>query len=100
MRDVYVQGEGGLMGLVVHPDFAASRVADPMVGGLPLNPSGRHSGCRPTLGRYGTLYVGSGDSARPDVSQDRTQLGSGRPGHRRARPGPLPRCGTRGVELR
>ena len=108
LGDVYVAGEGGLMGLVVHPDFAqtrrfttcqthqegdrpvdvrlvtwelspdggrANRVADPLVAGLPLNPSGRHSGCRPTLGPDGYLYVGTGDSARADVSQDRTQLG-------------------------
>ncbi|MGH3812331.1 MAG: PQQ-dependent sugar dehydrogenase [Pseudonocardiaceae bacterium] len=108
LGDVYVAGEGGLMGLVVHPDFAqtrrfttcqthqegdrpvdvrlvtwelsadgarASRVADPLVAGLTLNPSGRHSGCRPTLGPDGYLYVGTGDSARADVSQDRTQLG-------------------------
>jgi glucose/arabinose dehydrogenase len=108
LGDVYVTGEGGLMGLVVHPDFAqtrrfttcqthrqggrpmdvrlvtwelspdgarARRVADPLVGGLNLNPSGRHSGCRPTLGPGGYLYVGTGDSARPAVSQDRTQLG-------------------------
>ncbi len=108
LADVYVAGEGGLMGLVVHPDFAqtrrfttcqthrerggpvdvrlvtwelsadgarARRVADPLVSGLPLNPSGRHSGCRPTLGPDGYLYVGTGDSARAAVSQDRTQLG-------------------------
>ncbi|MDQ4092269.1 MAG: PQQ-dependent sugar dehydrogenase [Actinomycetota bacterium] len=108
LGDVYVAGEGGLMGLVVHPDFAstrrfttcqthqdgnrpvdvrlitwelspdgarASRVADPLVAGLPLNPSGRHSGCRPTIGPDGHLYVGTGDSARAAVSQDRTQLG-------------------------
>ena len=108
LGDVYVRGEGGLMGLVVHPDFpqtrrfttcqthqeggtpvdvrlvtwelspdgaAARRVIDPLVGGLPLNPSGRHSGCRPTLGPDGALYVGTGDSANPDVSQDRTRLG-------------------------
>lgn len=108
LGDVYVAGEGGLMGLVVHPDFAqtrrfttcqthrqggrpldvrlitwelssdgarASRVADPLVAGLTLNPSGRHSGCRPTLGPDGYLYVGTGDSARGAVSQDRTQLG-------------------------
>lgn len=108
LADVYVAGEGGLMGLVVHPDFAqtrrfttcqthqegdrpvdvrlvtwelspdgarASRVADPLVAGLTLNPSGRHSGCRPTIGPDGYLYVGTGDSARADVSQDRTQLG-------------------------
>ncbi|MGH3977444.1 MAG: PQQ-dependent sugar dehydrogenase [Pseudonocardiaceae bacterium] len=108
LGDVYAEGEGGLMGLVVHPDFASSRrfttcqthaeggepvdvrlvtwrlspdgasaskVTDPLVGGLPLNPSGRHSGCRPTLGPDGALYVGTGDTARPDVAQDRTQLG-------------------------
>ncbi len=108
LGDVRVAGEGGLMGLVVHPDFArtrrfttcqthreggrpvdvrliswelspdgarARRVADPLVAGLPLNPSGRHSGCRPTIGPDGYLYVGTGDSARPAVSQDRTRLG-------------------------
>ena len=108
LSDVYVAGEGGLMGLVVHPDFAqtrrfttcqahqegdrpvdvrlvtwelspdgarASRVADPLVAGLTLNPSGRHSGCRPTIGPDGYLYVGTGDSARAAVPQDRTQLG-------------------------
>ncbi|MGH3933425.1 MAG: PQQ-dependent sugar dehydrogenase [Pseudonocardiaceae bacterium] len=108
LDDVYVAGEGGLMGLVIHPDFArtrrfttcqthqdngrpvdvrlvtwelspdgalARRVANPLVAGLPLNPSGRHSGCRPTIGPDGYLYVGTGDSARAAVSQDRTQLG-------------------------
>lgn len=108
LDDVFVAGEGGLMGLVVHPDFAqtrrfttcqthqqggrpvdvrlitwelspdggrARRVVDPLVAGLPLNPSGRHSGCRPTVGPDGYLYVGTGDSARPAVSQDRTKLG-------------------------
>jgi len=108
LDDVYVTGEGGLMGLVVHPDFAqtrrfttcqthqeggqpvdvrlviwelspdgarARRVADPLVAGLTLNPSGRHSGCRPTIGPDGYLYVGTGDSARAAVPQDRTRLG-------------------------
>ncbi|MGH3475478.1 MAG: PQQ-dependent sugar dehydrogenase [Pseudonocardiaceae bacterium] len=108
LGDVYVAGEGGFMGLVVHPDFAqtrrfttcqthqeddrpvdvrlvtwelspdgarATRVADPLVAGLTLNPSGRHSGCRPTIGPDGYLYVGTGDSARAAVPQDRTQLG-------------------------
>jgi aldose sugar dehydrogenase len=108
LDDVYVEGEGGLMGLVVHPDFTrtrrfttcqthqqggtpvdvrlvtwelsadgtrATRVADPLVAGLPLNPSGRHSGCRPTLGPDGALYVGTGDAARAGQAQDRTRLG-------------------------
>ncbi|HYH33325.1 MAG TPA: PQQ-dependent sugar dehydrogenase [Pseudonocardia sp.] len=108
LSDVYVRGEGGLMGLVVHPDFAetrrfttcqthmqggqptdvrlitwelsadgtaASRVVDPLVGGLPINPSGRHSGCRPTIADDGALLVGTGDTARGSVSQNLTSLG-------------------------
>lgn len=106
--DVLVQGEGGLMGLVVHPDFATSRrfttcqtheaagravdvrlvtwelapdgrsahrVRDPLLSGLPVNPSGRHSGCRPTMAPDGALLVGTGDSARAPIAQDRTSLG-------------------------
>lgn len=105
--DVLVVGEGGLMGLVVHPDFAqsrefttcqthkeggkavdirlvtwtlspdegsATRVAD-LLTGLPVNPSGRHSGCRPELATDGALLVGTGDTARPTVAQDRHSLG-------------------------
>ncbi len=106
LDDLLAQGEGGLMGLVVHPDFAetgafttcqthvqggapvdvrlvtwrldgtsAQRTADPLVGGLPINPSGRHSGCRPTLAEDGTLYVGTGDTARGALPQDLTSLG-------------------------
>ena len=105
--DVLVRGEGGLMGMVVHPDFATSRrfttcqthqengsavdirlvtwslspdkrsatkVGD-LLTGLPVNPSGRHSGCRPQIAPDGALLVGTGDTARPDVSQDRHSLG-------------------------
>ncbi|WP_236789358.1 sorbosone dehydrogenase family protein [Amycolatopsis sp. GM8] len=107
LSDVYAQGEGGLMGLVVHPDFAQSRqftvchthqeggrpvdirlttwTLSPddraatrvrnLLTGLPLNPSGRHSGCRPVIGADGALLVGTGDTARSTISQDRHQLG-------------------------
>jgi glucose/arabinose dehydrogenase len=106
LSDVYAEGEGGLMGLVVHADFAqtrrfttcqthaqdgsptdvrlvtweldgtsARRVADPLVGGLPIASSGRHSGCRPTLGADGSLLVGTGDTARGGVPQDLASLG-------------------------
>ncbi|SNR32682.1 Glucose/arabinose dehydrogenase, beta-propeller fold [Haloechinothrix alba] len=107
LDDVYAEGEGGLMGIAVHPDFAESRefttcqahgpdgqpvdvrlvtwrlsadgtraehVRD-LVTGLPLNPSGRHSGCRPAIGPDGELLVGTGDSADPHVPQDRGSLG-------------------------
>jgi glucose/arabinose dehydrogenase len=106
--DLLVRGEGGLMGMVVHPDFTqsrrfttcqthteggravdvrlvtwtlsadgtrADRVVDPLVGGLPINPSGRHSGCRPTLAADGTLLVGTGDTARGSLPQDLGSLG-------------------------
>jgi aldose sugar dehydrogenase len=107
LDDLHVRGEGGLMGLVVHPDFAQTRrfttcqthleggtptdvrlvtwqlAADgasavrerELLTGLPLNPSGRHSGCRPTVGEDGALYVGTGDTARGDVPQDLSSLG-------------------------
>lgn len=105
--DLNARGEGGLMGLVIHQDFATSRrfttcqthwegnrgdvrlitwelagdnrsarrVRDPLVGGMPVNPSGRHSGCRPTFAPDGSLLVGTGDTARGNISQDRTILG-------------------------
>lgn len=58
------------------PDGAsAERVRDPLVGGLPLNPSGRHSGCRPTFAADGALLVGTGDTARATIPQDRSSLG-------------------------
>jgi aldose sugar dehydrogenase len=108
LSDVYARGEGGLMGMVVHPDFdrsrrfttcqthmqdgnptdvrlvtwqlsadgaSATRVADPLVGGLPINQSGRHSGCRPTIAPDGSLLVGTGDTARAAVAQDLNSLG-------------------------
>jgi glucose/arabinose dehydrogenase len=107
LSDVLVQGEGGLLGMVVHPDFEQTRrfttcqthtengqpadirlvtwrLADDgkiatrekeLLTGLPLNPSGRHSGCRPTLARDGALLVGTGDTARGTFPQDRTNLG-------------------------
>ncbi|MCO1577130.1 PQQ-dependent sugar dehydrogenase [Crossiella sp. SN42] len=106
--DVLVRGEGGLMGLVVHPDFATSRkfttcqthqqgdravdvrlvtwtlAADgrsaarnpePLLTGLPVTASGRHSGCRLQLAPDGALLVGTGDAAQPAAAQDRQGLG-------------------------
>ncbi|MDU0289646.1 PQQ-dependent sugar dehydrogenase [Saccharothrix longispora] len=101
LGDVAVRGEGGLMSLVVHPDFEtskqfttcfntaedvrlvtwrldgakATRVKDPLLAGLPNNPSGRHSGCRMALDGDGRLLVGTGDTAVGTVPQDRSSLG-------------------------
>ncbi len=107
LDEVYARGEGGLMGLVLAPDFAdsrefitchayarggepvdvrlvtwrlsadgtaATRVGD-LLTGLPLNPSGRHSGCRPTLDADGALIVGTGDTAGGAYPQDLGNLG-------------------------
>jgi glucose/arabinose dehydrogenase len=53
-------------------DSSATRVAD-LLTGLPVNPSGRHSGCRPTIAADGALLIGTGDTARPTIAQDRRQ---------------------------
>lgn len=97
LEDVQVRGEGGLMGLVVHPDgqrftacyntardvrlvtfrldgTKATKVKD-LLTGMPSNPSGRHSGCRPTLAPDGTMFVATGDIAQPRHPQDKTSLG-------------------------
>jgi aldose sugar dehydrogenase len=43
---------------------AATRVADPLLGGIPVNrSSGRHGGCRPRFDPTGQLLVGTGDNA-------------------------------------
>ncbi len=106
LSDVYVNGEGGLLGMVVHPDFDKTRRfttcqthtenGDPadirlvtwrlaedgkvarrekeLLTGLPIS-TGRHSGCRPTMGPDGMLLVGTGDTAQGAISQDKTSLG-------------------------
>jgi glucose/arabinose dehydrogenase len=107
LGDVLARGESGLMGLLVHPDFATTRqfstcqshteggqpvdvrvvtwtlAADgttatgptPLLTGLPLNPSGRHSGCRIGLDPDGHLMVSTGDTADPSAPQDLRSLG-------------------------
>ena len=43
----------------------ATRVNDPLVGGIPA--AGRHSGCRLRFGPDGYLWVATGDAARGKV---------------------------------
>ncbi len=104
VADVYAQGEGGLMGMAVDPDFTDNRYlytcyntmsdirvvrwtlrADmggldaktPIVTGIPANPSGRHSGCRIAFGPDGFLWIGTGDTAQnltPQSPQDPKSL--------------------------
>lgn len=103
---VFASGEGGLLGMVIHPDFATSRefttcqnhqedgrpvdirlvtwrlspdnaVAErvrDLLTGIPTG-TGRHSGCRPTIGADGYLVVGTGDIAQGALPQDLTSLG-------------------------
>ena len=103
MGDLFAVGETGLMGIVVDPDFAsnrrfytcqghvgpeiqviawtmnaaytaATRVADPLVGGMPAT-SGRHGGCRLRFGPEGYLWIATGDAASGSVPQDLASLG-------------------------
>jgi aldose sugar dehydrogenase len=49
---------------------AAERVADPLVGGIPVNEgSGRHGGCRLRFDAAGALLVGTGDTTRGSAPQ-------------------------------
>ena len=95
--DLYASAETGLMGIVVDPDFAtnrrfytcqghtgrlveviawtidaayttATRVADPLVGGIPAG--SRHGGCRLRFGPQGYLWVATGDAKVGTVPQD------------------------------
>lgn len=91
-------GEGGLLGVAVSPTFATDQVvhlyftadrdnrvvrttlgADgfgemtPVLTGIPK--AGNHNGGRIAWGPDGFLYVGTGDAARPERSQDRGNLG-------------------------
>jgi aldose sugar dehydrogenase len=55
---------------------AATRVADPLLGGIPVNrSSGRHGGCRLRFDPSGALLVGTGDNAVGTNPQDLTSLG-------------------------
>ncbi|MCR3747804.1 PQQ-dependent sugar dehydrogenase [Lentzea californiensis] len=97
LTDLQARGEGGLMGLVVHPDdqrftvcyntsrdvrlvtfrldgTKATKTKD-LLTGMPSNSSGRHSGCRPTLAPDGSMFVATGDIAQARNPQDRTSLG-------------------------
>jgi glucose/arabinose dehydrogenase len=55
---------------------SATRVADPLVGGIPVNArSGRHGGCRLVFAPDGALLVGTGDTADGSLPQNPRALG-------------------------
>ncbi|NNF54572.1 MAG: DUF4214 domain-containing protein [Acidimicrobiales bacterium] len=102
--DLFANGETGLMGMALDPDFAgnrrfytcqghsspreiqviawtldvgtsaATRVADPLVAGIPIG-SGRHGGCQLEIDASGQLIVGTGDAAIGSLPQNLTSLG-------------------------
>lgn len=102
LSDLFASGETGLMGLTLDPEFGtngrfyscqghsspreiqvvawvldgatATRVADPLVGGLPIS-SGRHGGCQLTFDQDNYLIIGTGDSANGALPQRLTSLG-------------------------
>ena len=99
--DVDANGEGGLMGLAVDPEYAQNqyvyaclnstrgdvRVArwklsgtvlsqrTDIVTGIPAADSGRHSGCQIAFGPDDNLWIGTGDAADETQPQDLRKLG-------------------------
>ena len=101
--DFRASGEGGFMAILVDPNFnanrrfytcqthfsprevqviawtintdytEATRVSDPLVGGIPGG--GRHSGCRLRFGPSGYLWIATGDGVNGTNSQDLASLG-------------------------
>ena len=101
--DFRASGEGGFMAILVDPNFnanrrfytcqthfsprevqviawtintdytEATRVSDPLVGGIPGG--GRHSGCRLRFGPSGYLWIATGDGVNGTNPQDLTSLG-------------------------
>ncbi len=57
------------------PDWSSMRQAQNVLTGIPLGPSGRHSGCRILPAPDGTLFISTGDTASPTASQDLNNLG-------------------------
>lgn len=100
--DVMANGEGGMLGLTLDPDFATNRhlytcfntasdvrlvrwtvnaettaLGDrvDLITNMPRADSGRHSGCRPRFGPDGYLWVATGDAAQGTNPQDSESLG-------------------------
>lgn len=100
--DVVANGEGGMLGMTLDPEFESNRylyvcfntasdvrlvrfkvsesnegLSDrkDVITGLPVSESGRHSGCRPRFGIDGFLWVGTGDAAKHDTPQSKESLG-------------------------
>jgi aldose sugar dehydrogenase len=102
VADVYESGEGGLMGIALHPDFARqpflyamhtystrgttrNKLVRMRWNGSVLGPSetlfegiqggGIHNGSRIAVGRDGFLYITAGDGGWSDIAQDSNSLG-------------------------
>lgn len=104
IADANVQGEGGLLGLAVDPEFTNNHFiytcfnsaankdirvvrwqlksdlsgvdsSTAIVTGMPANTSGRHSGCRLAFSADGYLWIGTGDSAQGDTGIQPKSLG-------------------------
>ncbi|KQU61131.1 glucose dehydrogenase [Rhodococcus sp. Leaf278] len=65
----------GVMSWTVDPEWTRLSRTGTIVDDIPVADGGRHGGCRILAHPDGTLYIGTGDNAKPTFPQDRNSLG-------------------------
>ena len=75
-EDDEVANEVQVIAWTINDDYtAATRVNDPLVGGIPVGVGPAHAGCRMRFGPQGYLWIATGDGYEVSSAQDLSSLG-------------------------